>query len=566
MKLLHHAFKTYLLTITFLGFLGVGCASSAQDNGFRWENKDNEVQLGASRGNSHTTIFEHIVESKGADTLKINFKGVGLGANSYLQLTSLDDGATQTLDAHSLKEADYASAFFNGDQVLVTLHTAKNEEFSHLWIDSIDVGYIDDRVVGFSQCGSVDNRVPSFDDAVARIMPIGCTGWLIDNRKVITAGHCISSSTQSLHFNVPRSTPGGRRVNPGPEDQYTIIRDSIKYRNGGPGDDWAVFEVRKNSQTGLHPVDAQGKTFKLVRNQYLNTIRITGYGGDSGSRNFIQQTHSGPFSGFSGTRMSYKVDTEGGNSGGPVIDETTGYAVGIHTHGGCSTNGGGSNSGTSTYNNAFWLAADANSGPCLPASSPTGLKATNVTTDSFEASWSAVANAESYKIQLWQEGNRRWIDYKTFDSTSALVNLTANEIEGSEQKFAYYRVIAISKCGESSNPSAWITVELAIDVCDPSATLPAPTNLTFSRPRTRSFQASWSAVRGANSYTVQLWQDGPKRWINHKTVESTSVRVTLTDKEIEGINNTEAYYRVYAESKCGAQSPPAQWVKVDLAL
>lgn len=52
--------------------------------------------------------------------------------------------------------------------------------------------------------------------------------------------------------------------------------------------------------------------------------------------------------------MRYQTDTEGGNSGSPVIDEATGNAVGVHTHGGCSTSGGGNNSGTSTFNTAFW--------------------------------------------------------------------------------------------------------------------------------------------------------------------------------------------------------------------
>ena len=48
-----------------------------------------------------------------------------------------------------------------------------------------------------------------------------------------------------------------------------------------------------------------------------------------------------------------QVDTEGGNSGSPVINETNGVAVGVHTNAGC-TSGGGFNTGTSTFNTGLW--------------------------------------------------------------------------------------------------------------------------------------------------------------------------------------------------------------------
>jgi V8-like Glu-specific endopeptidase len=51
--------------------------------------------------------------------------------------------------------------------------------------------------------------------------------------------------------------------------------------------------------------------------------------------------------------LRYRVDTEGGNSGSPVVDEATGMSISIHTNAGC-TSGGGSNSGTSNFNTALW--------------------------------------------------------------------------------------------------------------------------------------------------------------------------------------------------------------------
>ena len=132
------------------------------------------------------------------------------------------------------------------------------------------------------------------------------------------------------------------------------------WTDGGVGNDWGVFRVFNNSNTGLQPISAQNASFTLAQDFGPSTIRITGYGVDGGTRNQTQQTHAGPNDGSSGTTMRYRTDTEGGNSGSPVIDEATGRAVGVHTHGGCSFFGG-SNKGTSTFNSAFWNALDVSS-------------------------------------------------------------------------------------------------------------------------------------------------------------------------------------------------------------
>jgi hypothetical protein len=78
-------------------------------------------------------------------------------------------------------------------------------------------------------------------------------------------------------------------------------------------------------------------------------LRITGYGADSTPPQFdqVQQTHAGAWASATSTRLTYRADTMGGNSGSPVIHEPTGVAIGIHTHGGC-TSSGGANSGTAS--------------------------------------------------------------------------------------------------------------------------------------------------------------------------------------------------------------------------
>jgi hypothetical protein len=170
-----------------------------------------------------------------------------------------------------------------------------------------------------------------------------------------------------------------------------VDQASRVFVNGGVGNDWGVFRVFDNAQTGLQPVEAQGASFALRQDLGPAQIRITGYGVDTGEDNQVQQTHVGPNAGSSGTTMRYQTDTTGGNSGSPVIDEATDVAVGVHTHGGCTTAGTGNNSGTSTFNTAFWAALDFS----LPAWSVTANPPTVTTSSpgSFQITYQVCNNS-----------------------------------------------------------------------------------------------------------------------------------------------------------------------------
>lgn len=99
------------------------------------------------------------------------------------------------------------------------------------------------------------------------------------------------------------------------------------------------------------------------------TLRITGYGVDNSpagsapqaccawddgnctymgcnSSSLTQQTSVGPRVSHDTNALYYRVDTEPANSGSPVSVESHGYAVAVHTNGGCASDGGGENKGT----------------------------------------------------------------------------------------------------------------------------------------------------------------------------------------------------------------------------
>jgi hypothetical protein len=132
--------------------------------------------------------------------------------------------------------------------------------------------------------------------------------------------------------------------------------------------------VFPNSNTGLTAYQAQGQAYHLANPPGFNgsqQIRITGYGTDSSplTANQVQQTHSGPWAGFAATTLNYKTDTTGGNSGSPVIHEPTGDVIGVHTHGGCGTDGSGANSGTGANHGGWQAARNAPLGVCQSQSS-----------------------------------------------------------------------------------------------------------------------------------------------------------------------------------------------------
>jgi V8-like Glu-specific endopeptidase len=285
--------------------------------------------------------------------------GDGVAEGARVRLTSLADGAQQILSPETLPQWGFTSAMFNGDAVLVELISHGEMAGSELVIDGMIVGEpVDGGFDSRSICGTVDDRLPSNDPRISRLVTVGCTAWLIrdTNTMFLSAGHCTVSSTSLVQFNVPPSTSTGTIVAPPPEHQYALDLVSNQGTNGGLGLDWRYFGVFANPNTGLTPSQAQNAGgFKLATGVVAwdgEDIRITGYGttstGVPREWNQYQKTHTGPWDGFTGTTLRYRPDTTGGNSGSPIILDGTSVSMGIHTNGGC-TSTGGANQGAAAW-------------------------------------------------------------------------------------------------------------------------------------------------------------------------------------------------------------------------
>jgi len=347
------------------------------DSGMQHNSSDEEIVAFATivRASTNTPI------------MRVHFNGYNLGRRSYVTLTSLRDGGVQRLDAKTMPQWQDTSALFNGDAVKLELRLAAGEKGIYVRVDQIvrqcHCANINSSLSGLgglpeSLCGT-DSRVASSDFRVGRIA--GCTAWLVSNGAVLTAGHC-SPVGGVLEVNVPASQADGMPVAAHPDDQYPIDTSVASFVNNGQGDDWTVFGLLPNSNTG-QLAHIQRGFFRMSRETPANgsTIRVTGYGVDNtpsgpmnnccardnggncthprcNAQSLTLQTATGTFQGenvvgASDVAHTYKTDTEPANSGSPIIWTDNGFTIGIHTHGGCQSDGSGANSGTSFENNGL---------------------------------------------------------------------------------------------------------------------------------------------------------------------------------------------------------------------
>lgn len=304
-----------------------------------------------ARGATSGVTLGFLAEIPSATSLRLRFSDVELGTDAKLRLMSLADGGVQTHTPRTLEEWGFTSAYFNGDRVWVEVLSRPDSGPSRVRLAAVYAGNA--LPPAPSLCGATDDRSVSSDPRVGRMQPSTCTAFLVDHcsRALMSAGHCAGSAF-IVEFNVPLSSTLGNLVHPPPNDQYRIDDLSLRAEINGLGADWMVFGCFANPDTGKTPFEAQQAAFTLQTPPPVSgtqVIRVTGHGTDltPPERNFVQQTHTGPYvSNFSNV-LRYQADTTSGSSGSPVILDATGSVIGIHTNGGCDAALTGSNAGTS---------------------------------------------------------------------------------------------------------------------------------------------------------------------------------------------------------------------------
>jgi len=256
-----------------------------------------------------TEVFKKTISFPEASWIRIKFRSVNLGKNSYIVIEAVEDSSKQILNSSEIEQWNYTSAYFNGDSLMISLFAGPGDQNTFFIIDELFIGKTVSQTLSkgsstpngiLDVCGS-DDRVLSNDKAVGRIItePSGTygTGFILFNGRIATAGHvlepAISESELSIiEFNVPTSGPDGSIKHADAIDQYTFKRSYIidKHTNG-EGDDWAIFYT--NTNNGLGAKERQNCFFYVEQNNSFQTIQVTGYGQANGNYNHAQKTSSG---------------------------------------------------------------------------------------------------------------------------------------------------------------------------------------------------------------------------------------------------------------------------------
>lgn len=278
----------------------------------------------------------------GTNSLQLWFLPPQLAPGSRVRLVSARDGAAQWFDLHSLADYQNVSAFFNGDRVRVELWPAPGSSQNRIRVHKIRVEpvYVPSELV----CQATDIRVPSTDTRVGRIDGC-CTTFLLDERTLSTAGHCIGAAAgQIVQFNVPPSDAAGNPVYPPPIDQYALRAGSVTSVATGVGADFAVMSTVRNSVSGLYPGESQGwfRAALVPAGAAPQTWTVIGYGtsGVNPTWNLAQKSASGPRATTSNSTLQFRITVTGCNSGSPVIGTNNLDAHGVVTHAGCTATGG----------------------------------------------------------------------------------------------------------------------------------------------------------------------------------------------------------------------------------
>jgi hypothetical protein len=308
--------------------------------------------------------FSTILHATNATSVRVRLAEWQLEPQSYLRITSLTDGGTQCLNSRSLGWWQNTSAWFNGSEVRLDLVLGPGDSNASVRVKELVTRWAGDAPMTPESLCNSDDRVSASDNRVGRLGD--CTAWLVSNGAVLTAGHC-APSTAVFEVNVPSSLPDGTTVMAQPQDQYPPDPNSWTWFNNGNGDDWAIFRLFPNGGTGQLPHASHG-FFRMTKGFTGSEAQVSvmGFGTDNtppgatgglNTQNQTLQSDTGPYLGSFGTGNAvdyhYRVDTESGNDGSPIISLYDGYGMGVHTTGGCNNNPFSYNLGTSFENAHF---------------------------------------------------------------------------------------------------------------------------------------------------------------------------------------------------------------------
>ncbi|MDO4665180.1 MAG: trypsin-like serine protease [Actinomycetaceae bacterium] len=156
-----------------------------------------------------------------------------------------------------------------------------------------------------------------------------CTGWMVSEDTLVTAGHCIYDRSHRSFFKELQFHPGanGRRRPFGTVSATQLWTDESFAEHFRIENDWGVVKLD-------HPIGRKTGWFGL-RTQTGDfdgtVISVEGYPGDKPAGQMWGM--DGTIEATSPNQLCYSVDTVGGQSGSPVFTSDSRQAIAIHSYG-----------------------------------------------------------------------------------------------------------------------------------------------------------------------------------------------------------------------------------------
>lgn len=188
---------------------------------------------------------------------------------------------------------------------------------------------------------------------------------------------------------------------------------------------------------------------------------------------------------------------------------------------------------------------------------PENISASNITSTSFDLSWSAAASATEYSIDVATDANFNNIE-QTVSSTT-----TSKSIDSLSANTSYY--VRIKASNESCGDGPYSTAKLikTIHSTPQKISLSAASECSYDSAEKYGFTINWSADASSDKYRVQV-----SKVSNFATVEQEIITNLTSQKIINLDAGTEYHYRVqgFNDSVTGPYSDTASKTTIPPAV